>query len=61
LSSFSFWSWLKDALVRVDPNDAGVHVVGKIQPVGWPTSVRRDPCLLGLEQLRRIRNIPSGP
>ncbi len=51
------WSFLKDVLVRIDPKDASVYVVGKIDPVGWPTFVGRDLCLAGNEQLRRIRNI----
>jgi hypothetical protein len=51
------WTYLKDVLVRIDPKDAGVHVVGKIDPVGWPTFVGRDLYLAGNEQLRRIRNI----
>ena len=33
-----------------------VHVVGKVDPVGWPTFVGRDLYLSGSEQLRRIRN-----
>ena len=51
------WTYLKDVLVRIDPKDASVHVVGKIDPVGWPTFVGRDVYLSGSEQLRRIRNI----
>ena len=27
------WTYLKDVLVRIDPKDAGVHVVGRIDPV----------------------------
>ena len=46
-----------DVLVRMDPKDASVHVVGKIDPVGWQTFVGRDLYLAGSEQLRRIRNI----
>jgi hypothetical protein len=54
------WSYLKDVLVRIDPKDAAVHVVGKIDPAGWPTFVGRDLYLSGNEQLRRIRNsIPA--
>jgi hypothetical protein len=44
-------------LVRIDPKDAGVHVVGKIDSAGWPTFVGRDLYLSGSEQLRRIPNI----
>jgi hypothetical protein len=36
-----------------------VYVVGKIDPVGWPTFVGRDLYLSGNEHLRRIRNIAS--
>jgi len=53
------WTYLKDALVRIDPKDASVHVVGKIDPVGWPTFAGQDLYLSGSEQLRRIRNILS--
>jgi hypothetical protein len=52
-----FWTYLKDVLVRIDPQDARVHVVGKIVPVGYPTFVGRDMYLSGDEQLRRIRNV----
>jgi len=44
-------------LVRIDPKDARVHVVGKIDPVGRPTFVGSGVCFSGPEQLRRIRNI----
>jgi hypothetical protein len=52
-----FWTYLRNVLVRIDPKDAKVHVVGKIDPVGYPTFVGRDLYLSGPEQLRRIRNI----
>jgi hypothetical protein len=51
------WTYLKDVLVRIDPKDASVHVVGKIAPVGYPTFVGKDLYLSGPEPLRRIRNI----
>jgi len=50
------WTYLKNVLVRIDPKDATIHVVGKIDPPGWPTFVGRDIYLSGTEQLRRIRN-----
>jgi len=55
------WTYLRDVLVRIDPKDASVHVVGKIDPVGWPTFVGNDIYLSGPEQLRRIRNIVPAP
>ncbi|MGE5610753.1 MAG: hypothetical protein ACM359_15995 [Bacillota bacterium] len=55
------WTYLKNVLVRIDPKDASVQVVGKIDPVGWPTWVGRDLYLAGPEQLRRIRNIVPTP
>ena len=62
------WTWLRNVLVRIDPRDAGVHVVGKVEPLGMPTFVGRDVCLSGTEQLRRICNVvparrwtPSAP
>jgi outer membrane protein assembly factor BamB len=51
------WTYLKDVLVRIDTKDASVHVVGKIDPVGWPTFIGREVYLSGPEQLRRIRNL----
>ena len=51
------WTYLKQVLVRIDPKDATVHVVGKVDPVGWPTFVGRDLYLSGFEQLRRVRNL----
>jgi hypothetical protein len=55
------WTWLKDVLVRMNPKDASVHAVGRLNPVGWPTFVGRDVYLSGSEQLRRIRNIVRVP
>ena len=53
------WTYLKNILVRIDPKDARVNVVGKIDPVGHVTFVGNDLYLSGPEQLRRIRNIAS--
>jgi hypothetical protein len=50
------WTYLKNVLVRIDPKDATVHVVGKAEPVGMPTFVGNDLYFSGPEQLRRIRN-----
>ncbi len=55
------WTFLKEVLVRIDPKDASVHVVGKINPVGYPTFVGKDLYLSGSEQLRRVRNLVPGP
>jgi hypothetical protein len=54
------WTWLRDVLVRIDPGDASVHVVGKIDPPGWPTFVGPDLYLSGDEQLRRLRHVAGG-
>ncbi len=51
------WTYLKDVLVRIDPQDARIHVVGKVDPVGLPTFVGNDLYFSGSEQLRRIRGI----
>jgi len=51
------WTYLQNVLVRIDPTDARVRVVGKIDPVGYPTFVGNDVYFAGPEQLRRIRNI----
>jgi len=55
------WTYLKDVLVRIDPKDAAVHVVGKIAPVGSPTFVGNDLYFSGSESLRRIRGIVPAP
>ncbi len=55
------WTYLKNVLVRIDPKDASVHVVGRIDPVGHLTFVGKDVYLSGPEQLRRIRNISAVP
>jgi len=55
------WTYLKDVLVRIDPKEVRVHVVGRVDPVGWPTFVGRDLYLSGSEQLRRIRNLVPTP
>ena len=51
------WTFLKNILIRIDPKDARVHVVGKLDPIGRPTFVGSDLYFSGPEQLRRIRNI----
>jgi len=51
------WTYLKDVLVRIDPKDASVHVVGKVDPIGWPTFSGHNLYLSGSEQLRRICNV----
>jgi hypothetical protein len=55
------WTYLKNVLVRIDPKDVSVHVVGKVDPPGYPTFVGRDVYLSGSEQLRRIRNVVPVP
>jgi hypothetical protein len=51
------WTYIKDVLVRINPQDARIHVVGKIEPVRSPTFVGNDLYLSGSERLRRIRNV----
>ena len=51
------WAWLNDVLVRIDPKDASIHVVGKVDPPGYPTFAGNDLYLSGPEQLRRIKDI----
>lgn len=55
------WTYLRDVLVRIDPRDAAVHVVGRVDPPGRPTFVGRDIYLSGTEQLRRIREVVPMP
>jgi hypothetical protein len=47
-------------LVRIDPEDARIHVVGKVDPVGQPTFVGNDLYFSGSEQVRRLRNVAKG-
>lgn len=54
------WTYLKNVLVQIDPAHATVQVVGKIEPVGWPTFVGGDLYLAGSEQLRRVRDVVRG-
>ncbi len=51
------WTYLKDVLVRIDPGDASVHVVGKLERPGRPAFVGDDLYLSGAEALRRIRAV----
>ncbi len=51
------WTYLRNVLVRIDPKDARVHVVGRVDPVGWPTFVGNDVYFSGPEPLRRIRTL----
>lgn len=53
------WTYLKDVLVRIDPGDGSVHIVGRVDPPGWPTFAGNDLYLSGSETLRRSRNIAS--
>jgi hypothetical protein len=49
------WTYLKDVLVRINPENANIHVVGRLEPVGHLTFVGGDLYFSGPEQLRRIR------
>jgi hypothetical protein len=51
------WTFLKDVLVRIEPESLHISVVGKVDPVGAPAFVGRDVYFSGSERLRRIRNI----
>ena len=55
------WTFLKDALVRINLKDARVHVVGRIDVPGRPTFVGNDVYFTGTQHLRRIRNIVPSP
>jgi hypothetical protein len=55
------WTYLKNVLIRIDPRDTRIHVVGKIDPVGLPTFVGNDLYFSGSEHLRRIRNLTPAP
>jgi hypothetical protein len=54
------WTFLGGGLVRIDPRDASVHVVGRVRPVGQMAFIGRDLYLTGTEQLRRLGNIVPG-
>jgi hypothetical protein len=51
------WTYLRDVLVRSDPRDAFIHVVGRVDPVGSPIFVGHDVYFSGSEQLRRVRDL----
>jgi hypothetical protein len=55
------WTYLKDVLVRIDPQDTRIHVIGKIDPVGSPIFVGNDLYFSGSEPLRRLRNLVKHP
>jgi len=54
-------AFLKNALVRINPKDASVHVAGRIDVPGSPTFVGNDVYFTGTHHLRRIRNIVPAP
>jgi len=54
------WTTLGEVLVRIDPRDARVHVVGRIVPQGKFVFVGKDLYLAGAEELRHIANIVPG-
>jgi len=51
------WATLGNVLVRIDPKDVRVHVLGTINPPGKLAFVGKDLYLAGTEQLRRVKNI----
>jgi hypothetical protein len=55
------WTFLKDALVHINPKDARVHVVGTIDVPGKPTLAGNAVHFTGTQQLRRIRNVAPIP
>jgi len=52
---------IEDGLVRINPKDARVHVVSRIDAPGRPTFVGNDVYFTGTPQLRRIRNMVLSP
>ena len=44
-------------LIRIDPQDGRIRVVGKIDPVGHLIFVSNGAYFSGSEPLRRIRNV----
>jgi hypothetical protein len=51
------WTYLGGVLVRIDPKDARVEIVGKVDKQGKMLFVGKDLYLAGAERLRRIKNI----
>jgi len=51
------WTYLKDVLVRIDPKDARVRVVGRVEKGGRMAFAGRDVYLAGTPTLRRIRGV----
>lgn len=55
------WTTLGNVLVRIEPKDARVHVLGQLEPLGKFAFDGRDLYLAGAESIRRLRNIvPTG-
>jgi hypothetical protein len=55
------WTLLKNVLVRIDPQNARVQVVGKLEPPGRPIIVGNDIYLSGTTELRRMPDmVPLG-
>jgi hypothetical protein len=55
------WTFLGNVLVRIDPRDARVYVLGKVDPAGEIVFLGRDLYLTGSTQLRRLKGIVPAP
>lgn len=53
------WTYLRDVLIRINPENLQVSVIGKINPPGYLTFVGDDLYFSGSEKLRRIKKITS--
>ena len=51
------WTYVGDVLVRIDPADVRVEVVGKLKPPGRIAFAGADIYLAGTTDLRRVKDI----
>ena len=51
------WTWLGDRLIRIDPSDASIEVVGSVSPPGRIAFAGDDLYLAGTTEVRVIRDI----
>ena len=51
------WTWLGDRLIRIEPSDASIEVVGSVSPPGRIAFAGDDLYLAGTTEVRVIRDI----
>ena len=51
------WAWLGDRLIRIDPADASIEVLGVVSPPGRIAFAGEDIYLAGTDEVRVIRGV----